>query len=296
MMRYSHADITHRDVNIFRSLAPGPKTMMQLRDAVATLEESRKDTTPLNHDLKMATLKTRIHKLCKAGHIKSRRYRSRSGDAFALYALTPASVEVLKTERYPVNHVRVAFPNENTVTHEMLVIKVVERYWCEPRIFEKNGRTLKMRIKFIDENVIKSSSKGGKKGWRYPDLLTTLIFDFEDQMRLERTLAVEIDNNTMPPDRVFAKVKGMFERTNYATAMLCTNVARVNELRRWFKKEIERLSQKVKSYDERKRLADLIKNVAFGIHDDFLCSGFRDTEWKMIDECTATFIPIEFAK
>jgi len=291
----SHADITPRDVNIFRSLGPGPKTLTLLREALAMFEERRKDKTPLNHDLKIAALKTRVHKLRKANYIKSRRYRSRDGKAFALYALTPASVEVLKTERYPIKLIRTAFPHENTVTHEMLVIKVVERYWKEPKIFEKNGRTMEMRLKFIDENAMKSSSKGGKKGWRYPDLLTTLIFDFDDETRQELDLAVEIDNNTMAPDRVFAKVKSMFERTNHATIMLCTNVARFNELRSWFKEEIERLFQKAKSYEERKKLTDLLKNVAFGIHDDFLRDGFRKTEWKMIDERITTVIPGDFA-
>ncbi len=279
-----HADITPRDINIFRSLAAGPKTLLQLKKALAEFGNQFSQ----QHDLKIDTLKSRVHKLRNAGYIKSARYRTRDGKAFALYALTPEAAPSLEKTGYKTSHMRMAFPHENTVSHEMIVVKVVERYSQEPKEIRKGDRTLKMSIDFWDENLLKAASRGGKKGLRYPDLFTVLTFEREDKYVLKKHLAVEIDNDSMPTSRVFAKTKGMYDRTNWTIVMLCPDAARVNKFQDAFKKEMNLMREKT-PYDE--KLDKLLDMVVFASHEDFLLGGFLDTDWRMIDNKKATFIP-----
>lgn len=285
-----HSDITPRDINIFRSLGPGPKTLIQLKDTLSEFAKGNQcGQQILNHDLKIGTLKSRINKLCNAGYLKSSRYRTIDGKAFALYTLTPESAPILEKTGYKTRHMRMIFPHENTVSHEMIVVKVVERYWKEPEEIKKGVQTLKISIDFSDENDLKSRSKGGKKGWRYPDLFTVLTFEREDKYCLKKYLAVEIDNGSMPPNRVFAKIKSMYDRTNWTIVMLCPNAARINKFQGAFKKEMNLMREKAKTYDE--KLDKLLDMVVFASHEDFFLGGFLDTDWRRIDNIKATFIP-----
>lgn len=282
--RLYHADVTTRDIVIFRSLAPGPKTLQQIHESLKKLSREPCDWRESNHVLIISTLKSRIHKLCRAGYLNSVRYRTKTGKAFALYALTSDSESELKERGYKSRHIRKSFPHERTVGHDKLVVETIERIDKETRRIRLANCEIEMRVDYWDENLLKAASAGGKKGRRYPDLYLKITYENEDCSTVKCNYAMEIDNDSMSPMRVFEKTIGIFKQTEgrIAILMLCPNSARIKKLQKWFSEEIDTLLSK-KPNQRPKNLDELKDAVLFCLHSVFCNHGFCDLNWDTID-------------
>lgn len=114
------ADISQRDINIFRILSSGPVRLETIRASLVQFSSEISDSKSKQYSYDMSTkaLCLRLSKLKKDGFINSRKYRDRYGkDIHTLYSLTPLAIDVLADQG--VNPADLKFglpPNRTTKT------------------------------------------------------------------------------------------------------------------------------------------------------------------------------------
>lgn len=247
------ADITERDIDIFRILSSGPATFVQIKSLLKRVYRS---------EVSQYALYKRLSILRKDKLIISRQYRNRDGKGrFVLYGITPLSVQTLVTQGYAVERIRTNMPSELTVAHEMAVTDVV-------RAIKRESARYQYDFTFLDENTLKEMYRGKRKKIVYPDLLVNLVFNTRPEPT-KKQLAVEIDNSTILASKLFEKMKKM----KWTTLMLCTTTMRINVLRKKF------------MIDE-----DLYGKVFFALLSEFCPKGFIGTSWMTIDGGNATIL------
>ncbi|HAM50601.1 MAG TPA: hypothetical protein DCP92_07855 [Nitrospiraceae bacterium] len=284
------ADITPRDLNIFRILSSGPAQLgfiqQQLelfkRDERSHRPEEDPDHTDIEPEeaqpskrdeksrqvyLARRVLIARLSQLGKSGLIASKRYRAMTGrGVFTLYSLTPTSHDILVQDGYAREHIRMNLPHKYGVTHELAVTGVV-------RSIKREAGAIHYGFSIKDENTLRSESKN-RRG-RFPDLLVTINVPRSHEGAVRKVLALEVDNSTEDPAYVVAKARGLAQKKKLPSLILCNDSRRIEELRRKFAelgKETLRLM------------------VFFSLLNDFTSKGFAATRWLTIDGRAAEVI------
>jgi hypothetical protein len=283
------ADITPRDMNIFRILSSGPAQLGFIQQQLQIFKRGRRSRRPAEdsrdsdihpadpqqkHEeksrqiyLARRVLVVRLSQLRKSGLISSKRYRAMKGlGVFTLYSLTPTSCSILVQDGYAREHIRMVLPHKYGVTHELAVSDIV-------RSIKREAGTVHYGFSIKDENTLRSESKN-RRG-RFPDLLVTIYVPRRQEPPLKKVLALEFDNDTEDPDYVVAKARGLARKKKLPSLILCNEPKRIEKLRRKF--------------DE---LADenLRRMVFFSLLSDFTSKGFVGTKWLTIDGRAAEVI------
>lgn len=253
--------ISERDKDIFRFLSSGPATIEQINaylTKIGRVKHLHKSVSPNNlptREKKLAYLYLRLSRLVKAGYIKSKVYNNRSGSGvFALYALTPYSVAVLAEMGHMPEMVRHNLPQSFFVAHDLAVTDIV-------RMIKKESYNKGFELVYMDESVLKTESKGGKKKAIYPDLLLKM-----KKKDMYKEVAIELDNGTILVANIVKKLKD----TKTVTVVLCMIQKRIDVLRAGF------LTRGI----------DAIP-VCFGLLSDVLRTGLFGTEFTTIKNARA---------
>jgi hypothetical protein len=283
------ADITPRDLNIFRILSSGPAQLGFIQQQLELFKRGRRsrrqaedpdeaDSNPSDisekheaksHQIYLArrVLVVRLSQLRKSDLIATRRYRAMTGKGiFTLYSLTPTSRDVLVQDGYAREHIRMVLPHKYGVTHELAVSDIV-------RSIKREAGAVHYGFSIKDENTLRSESKN-RRG-RFPDLLVTLYVPRRQESPLKKVLALEFDNSTEDPDYVVAKAQGLANKKKLPSLILCRDSQRIEKLRRRF----DELAKE-----------DLRLMVFFSLLSDFISKGFVGTRWLTIDGRAAEVI------
>ena len=123
--------ITSRDIDIFRTLANGPATSVQIRNDLKNLpatEESSKDKQEHEYSRNMsyAALMRRLSILKRATYIKSGLYLNSDRNGMeAWYALTPVAIEILVAKHgFKASDIR----------NDLLCRDIIKRVMLDPTI------------------------------------------------------------------------------------------------------------------------------------------------------------------
>lgn len=255
------AQISERDKDIFRFLSSGPATIEQINAYLTKIGRGKqfsktttKDSFP-TREQKLAYLYLRLNRLIKAGYVKSKRYNNRSGSGgYALYALTSRSIAVLTEMGHMAEMVRHNLPQPFFVTHELAVTDIV-------RMIKKESYNRGFELVFLDENILKTTSKENKKKANYPDLLLKMR-----KKEIYKEVAIELDNGTIVVADIVKKLKD----TKTVTVVLCMVQKRIDAIRAGF------LSRGIETTP-----------VCFGLLSDFLKTGLFGTEFITIKNSKA---------
>lgn len=284
-----NADITSRDLNIFRILSSGPAQLGFIQQQLELFKRGKRSRMPADdpddpesdrtemtekHEIKSRqiylarrVLVVRLSQLKKSGLIASRRYRAMTGRGiFTLYSLTPTSRDVLVLDGYAREHIRITLPHKYGVTHELAVSDIV-------RAIKREAGAVHYGFSIKDENALRSESKN-RRG-RFPDLLVTISIPRRQEAPLKKVLALEFDNSTEDPDYVVAKARGLAQKKKLPSLILCREPQRIERLRRKF----DELAKE-----------DLRLMVFFSLLNDFTSKGFVGTKWLTIDGRAAEVI------
>jgi len=283
------ADITPRDLNIFRILSSGPAQLGFIQQQLELFKRGKRSRRPPEdpddsdidqadlpgkHEAKSRqiylarrVLVVRLSHLKKSGLITSRRYRAMTGKGiFTLYSLTPTSRDILVQDGYAREHIRMTLPHKYGVTHELAVSDIV-------RSIKREAGAVHYGYSIKDENTLRSESKN-RRG-RFPDLLVTISIPRRQEAPLKKVLALEFDNSTEDPDYVVTKARGLAQKKQLPSLILCKDSQRVEKLRRKF----DELAKE-----------DLRLMVFFSLLHDFTSKGFVGTKWLTIDGRAAEVI------
>lgn len=283
------ADVTARDLNIFRILSSGPAQIGFIQQQLELFKRGRRSRRPMedqddtdsdsadmaekheakSHQIYLArrVLIVRLSQLKKSGLISTRRYRAMTGRGiFTLYSLTPTSRDILVQDGYSREHIRMILPHKYGVTHELAVSEIV-------RSIKREAGTVHYGFSIKDENTLRSESKN-RRG-RFPDLLVTLFVPRRQEAPLKKVLAMEFDNSTEDPDYLVAKAQGLAVKERLPSLILCRENQRIEKLRRRF----DELAGK-----------ELRLMVFFSLLSDFTSKGFVGTKWLTIDGRAAEVI------
>lgn len=267
-------DDKKRDAAILKSLSSGGVTYGEIMDSLRRIYKFT-----ISYD----ALRGRLCKLRKMGFIKSRAYRTLdTHQPFALYALTElGALKLSRTDGYSINHIICSLPGQSFISHDFQVRHAVVAIKTEANsagyeysIYDE----YKMRKLYIKKT--------------YPDLFVRFVLDVGSRQFIRR-YNIEIDNSTIPPDKVVEKVK----KADESTIMLCPNSQRLEELRSCFFKEAVLEKEKM----ERKTIrgsgntdqtqSALANKVVFAIGNDFARGGFLQTKFASISGQAVEIIP-----
>jgi hypothetical protein len=203
----------------------------------------------------------------KHGYIVSSLYRNpQQNGIYALYALTPASAEILCRERdYRIESVRMQLPAPHHVVHDALARKV-----CYT--IRREAKELGVELILADEYYLRIPLSGFPKKKPLPDFYVRFIMDSETSVPYD----IEVDNSTVPARRLFDKARAL----PHKTLILC-NKSRRKNLRESFT-DINAYLENSKSKD--KKTDAFGEKVFLGIIEDF-CSphgGIFGTIWENI--------------
>ena len=281
------ADITPRDLNIFRILSSGPAQLGFIQQHLELFKRGKRSRRPAEdaddinpadilekHETKSRqiylakrVLVVRLSQLRKSGLIASRRYRALTGRGiFTLYSLTPTSRDILVQGGYAREHIRMTLPHKYGVTHELAVCDIV-------RSIKREAGAVHYGFSIKDENTLRSESRN-RRG-RFPDLLVTIYVPRRQEAPLKKVLALEYDNSTEDPDYVVAKARGLAQKKKLPSLILCKDSQRIEKLRGRF----DELAKE-----------DLRVMVFFSLLNDFTSKGFVGTKWLTIDGRAAEVI------
>jgi len=269
--------ITHRDIDIFKALMPGPATIeniikqsnFKILPYAGGRKSSGKKTTPPKYTPKSREyfpLVKRLEKLKKDKYLQSQRYINRVGKgSSALYALTHHSIEVLAKNGINTVNTRHTLPNRFTVAHELEVTDAVKTLIQESVVY---GYALKIE----DENALKSASKGVKEKLLYPDLHVITQYVLRGKKFTLHT-AIEIDNNTIPPDQVAEKAKKIYESLKWNVLLLSTTRERIEKLKRAVAVILERDKRLAHNSEKMELMLKTYQAIFFGTQADFSAKG-----------------------
>lgn len=269
--------ITQRDMGILKALMPGPATIenlikqsgFKILPHTGGRKNSGEKTTAKKYTPKSKEyfpLVKRLEKLKRDRYLQSRRYINRDGKgSSALYALTPYSIEVLTRNGINTVNVRYALPSRFTVAHELEVTDAVKTLMQESAVY---GYALKIE----DENAMKSASKGVKGKLLYPDLHVITQFILHGEKSTSHT-ALEIDNNTIPPDQVAEKAKKIYEGQKWNVLILTTTRERMEKLKRAVAVILERDKKLAQNSESMELIQKTYRAIFFGTQADFSAKG-----------------------
>jgi hypothetical protein len=288
---------TPRDLDIFRILASGPMAAPQIRHELTKFhakDPKKKDDKGDGYARIMTqdALKMRMCRLRKDGYIVSRIYPEKHGKGtFALYALTPRSIEVLVQEHgFNCKHIRATLPSKETVVHELQVVDIV-------KTIKRDGGKLRYEYDIEDENFLKArAGESGevRKRLPYPDLHVTLYFKVGRETEV-KNFAVELDNATILESRVCDRAHRLYVAKKWITMVICPQRERINKLRTAFGLYIEEQKKKLKHDAEKAEMDKFYWRTFFTTTYDFHDKGFLNTTWMTIEGGTPAIVaPSDF--
>jgi DNA-binding HxlR family transcriptional regulator len=288
--------VTPRDVDIFRTLASGPMTEAEIRRELKNFrakDPKRLDDGTDGYTRNMTTnsLQTRMSRLRRDDYIVSRLYPEEHGKGtYALYALTPRSIEVLvREDGVNIKHIRSALPGRRTVSHERHVVDIV-------KTIKRGGSKHRYAYDIEDENYLKALAvETGelKKGLTYPDLHVTLCFRIGLETVI-RNFAVEMDNGSILESKVCNRAHRIYLAKQWLTMIICPGMERINKLRPAFARYIEGQKDKLRHNAEKAEMDKYYWRTFFAITREFHENGFLDTKWMTINGGHAVVVPPDF--
>lgn len=266
--------IMERDLDIFRILSNGPAQLEVICFELGKMTKEKVSRT---------AIKMRLRRLREGGYIESRLYSKRRADnkggKFALYGLTQSGVDVLCTEcGYRQEMIRIAFPSQATLMHELEVRETVKTIKREAALADFN-------YFIVDEHWLRTDAATiGLKGY-IPDLFVRLFFRVPGGKDEAMSFNIEVDNNSIRAARMYRKIKSFQART----LLLCTTNARIDSLMNTFNRILQ--------LEKNKKPPDLPmeKKVLFALQSDFYSArsgGILGTEWRRLDGTTYRIRPL----
>lgn len=277
--------VTARDVDILKILSSGPSTSAQIRGLMKTV---------YGHEMSASVLCDRLAALRKDAFVASGDYLDRSkfgikgerkvvkGEVkgakakaitkfhnkwhHRLYALAPASLEVLVKEGFSRDKVRLGLPSPAMVTHELMVTDAV-------RSIKKEAAVLNYQYRIYDDRMIKASDINKMYG-SVPDLGVMVKFIQNGQYQT-RIAAIEIDNDTETPATVLRKI--LNHKVEPIVVFLCKTPMRISDLVGVLSAQKSVIHYMLQ--DQRAHPSEPPK-VLLAILTDFCTNGFFDTEFR----------------
>jgi hypothetical protein len=283
--------ITPRDIDIFKTLVSGPSTfkhILQELNSMGRRDPKSEDDRGESYGRKTTTaaLKVRLLKLGRQGYITSRRYWDRQkGGVIALYVLGhPALEELVSSHGYKVNHIRNMLPSPDKGTHEMLVTSLV-------RAVRREALRNDFDLDYEDENWLKSTLGGPKKGMSYPDLYVKLVFKMGGGLRHAAHLGLEIDNLSMSHRRMFDKARYIFQERKWYNMILSNKRIRCDSLQQSFFKYVDQEIRRASKMGKQGSPENLYRCAYFTTTGNFITKGILSTKWLTIGGTEMEIIP-----
>lgn len=270
--------VTDRDVDILKVLSSGPSTSAQVRTLLSKI---------YRHDMSSQALCNRLAALKKDGLVISQNYRDRSKEGTSLkkgvapkwshrlYALDEGAAETLSKFGYTRDKIRQGLPSPLMVTHDLMVTEVV-------RAIKREGSQLCYDYQIFDDKMIKTIDF--KKNYHaIPDLAVGLKFIINKEHKI-RTVAVEVDNDTEVPARVFRKV--LQHRVEPLVLFICPTLKRLGALQSYMGRQGE-FTRTLRSQN----VITVKDSVYFAVFSDFCEHGFFETDFRNVFGRSESFMP-----
>jgi DNA-binding PadR family transcriptional regulator len=259
-------DIVPRDVFAFRELSSGPAVFQTVRSWMrehGTIKDPAGIVRNRASNISPGAVRKRLHRLSKDGWIQSRCY----GNGGALYALTEKSQNYLvKFEKMDPSHIRAYLPSPRMVSHELEVTEVVRR-------LKKDALMLHAELKIADERKLRSckmaqlkpASRMSNPEDVFPDLHVLFSY-YQNDERTNKHFSMDIDNATIPAEKVAMKLERVTELWKWPPVLLCTLQCRIDDISRAI---LERGGD------------ELGNGILLALLSEYCHYGLADTQWKL---------------
>jgi hypothetical protein len=287
--------VTDRDIDIFKTLVNGPCTLKQIHyelNSMGRRDQKSDDDRGDAYGRKSTktAVEKRLSRLRKGGYIVSRSYLdTKNGGVVALHVLgQPALQELVVGHGFKVNHIRNMLPSPERAAHDLMVTSLVKAVRAEAA---RSG----FEVDYEDENWLKSTLGGPRKGMSYPDLYVKLTFKVSGGLKRVAHIGLEIDNLTMSHRRMFQKAKYIFQERQWHNMILSNKRIRCDNLRQSFYSYVEReihTSAKIGRMGKGNP-ESLYRCAYFATIGSFISKGFLSTRWLTIGGTEMEVIPAE---
>lgn len=264
-------EISKRDEYLFRKLGSGPAPFARIHGWMNERIGAKDPSAVVRNRasaVSMNAARLRLSKLNRAGYVQSRLYKNVKGKgSYCLYALTDLAVEyMVRYEKLHHGNLRSYLPSPRMVSHELEVTEVV-------RTLKNDAMVLAAKLILRDEQRLRSdrmvevrATYGNlSPGDVFPDLYAHFVYK-ESGAAVTRHFAVEVDNTTIPADKVAAKVERIIALWKWPPVILCMVQSRIIDI-----------SRAVMA-----RGGNSLGNlVLFGLLSDYCRSGIFKTKWQV---------------